>query len=69
MGTFRPVDRLELVERDGRTTLVTFRPRQHRELDSDRYPGIHNLPPLGVWERRPMPQRRIPPGGQLWLEL
>jgi hypothetical protein len=43
MGQFRPVDRLELVERDGRTTLVTFRPRRRHRPDSVDYPGF--LPP------------------------
>ena len=49
MGQFRPVDRLELVERDGRTTLVTFRPRRRRRLDSAAYPGL--LPPVVHFRR------------------
>jgi len=37
MGTFRRVELFKLAVTDGRPILEAFRPRRHRELDSDRY--------------------------------
>jgi hypothetical protein len=60
MGTFRPVELLELtLDAEGRPTLEEFRPRAPRQLDSAAYPGLLPVVPFNQIVRRIAERRQM----------